>query len=301
MLIELTLKCNEHCTHCMVNALPTSPHMSWETLEQSVKFIRKTGSRVIVITGGEITCDPEFMEKIQYIVRETRNNKPVIILESNGTWIRSNLEYIYEWRNVSEEESENNLEIQRKIKTLLAIPNIKAMQVSTHKKFYTHYDDIVLGKNYGLFSNISNKIEVTMDWQGESTNLVYLGRAQQLLNESELKGNPPCVNTILPAKQIDKVRMQVRAPRNTTDVEVLITYLEQCRGKFCSPSIGVSGKVHVGETPQCMSFGSVYELNKLDRNEFSDAIINRINMMKFCDKCKVAKNIDISIRKHFNL
>lgn len=40
MLLQLTTKCNEGCTHCMVDAKPCGEDMSLEILENAIRYIR---------------------------------------------------------------------------------------------------------------------------------------------------------------------------------------------------------------------------------------------------------------------
>lgn len=295
MLIDLTLRCNEQCPHCFVNALPDSAHMSYETLSEVIRFVKKSRSKVLIVSGGEITTDPDFVKKIQKISIELRGTDTNMILETNGVWIRRDAS------DMSPEENEMNQKIRADIKMLMSNPRIIGMQVSSHKDYYQHYNDIVAANNAGWFKEISNKIKVVVDWQGQSTNIHYLGRAQNILDPDNLKGYPGCINLMLPSRQIDKIRLQCRMGGNLTDWEILIAYMEQIRHRFCTPSIDIRGKIHVGETPYCMSIGNVYELNELPRMELSDLIMNRMKSMKFCDKCKVAKNLDANIRNQFNL
>ena len=297
MLIDLTLRCNEQCPHCFVNALPDSGHMSYETLYETINFVKKSKSNILIVSGGEITADPDFCKKIQKISFWLRGTDTKIILESNGVWIRRNSESMI----LSPEEDETNKKLRSDIKMLMSNPRIIAMQVSSHRDFYQHYNDIVAANNMGWFKEVSNKITVVIDWQGESTNLHYLGRAQNILDPNNLKGYPCCINLLLSSRQIDKIRIQCRLNNNLTDWETLIMYMEQIRHRFCTPSIDINGKVHVGETPYCMSIGDVSELNKHSGIMMSELIMSRMNSMKFCDKCKVAKNLDPNIRNKFNL
>lgn len=164
MLLLLTNKCFEECTHCMEDSNPEGEHMSWETLKKSIKWINLSGARILSVSGGEFTTDPEFYEKIKYIIDNSKVMK--ITLQSNGSFLRE------------EEKIE-------KIKKLLTYSKINSLQISTHRKYYKNYEWTISHKSD--FEKLGEKILFVGDWQGkrgylsdEGTSLTYLGRAQNL-------------------------------------------------------------------------------------------------------------------------
>jgi organic radical activating enzyme len=110
MIIDITSRCNGGCAHCMSRCTDEGIDMSRQVFEDSVKFVKKLGARVINIGGGEPTIHPEFIPFIEYIRDELRGY--VITVCSNGTFVR-------------------NLEIYSAIKSLKPI-----IQITYNKDLY---------------------------------------------------------------------------------------------------------------------------------------------------------------------
>lgn len=84
MVIDLTNRCEEGCSHCFVDCKATGTDMSEKTLVQLVAFLNKAKPLAISISGGEFTLHPEFVKYIRYIIDKTKDFK--IILMSNGSF-----------------------------------------------------------------------------------------------------------------------------------------------------------------------------------------------------------------------
>jgi len=59
MLVQLTHKCMENCTHCFVNATPdANSFMTFDTFNKAVALAYRCKTVAFQITGGEPTLHP---------------------------------------------------------------------------------------------------------------------------------------------------------------------------------------------------------------------------------------------------
>lgn len=217
MIIELTLKCEEGCSHCFVNATPTGRHMTISTLKDSIRFMLKADPRVVQISGGEFTLHPQFSLFASGIIE----NMPyaIFVLESNGWWFQ-------------------NEQYRQKILSLLRYENVHILQIRTDKRYYPNYEKI--WANRQCIESIHPKIKV---YEGE-IELIPLGRAKNLIQENPNK-SPMCANIILLNQQI-----------HFSSLWQMIHKLESI-GKFSTPSIDPDGQIHIGESVLCAPIGNV--------------------------------------------
>jgi radical SAM/Cys-rich protein len=67
--VNLGYRCNQTCVHCHVNAGPNRREvMTRETVDQVLDFLRRSGVRILDLTGGAPELNPHF----RYLVREAR-------------------------------------------------------------------------------------------------------------------------------------------------------------------------------------------------------------------------------------
>ena len=80
--VNLTLKCNQACVHCHVDAGPKRTEaMSHDTIEQIITFIDSENIKTLDITGGAPELHPDF----RYLVRAARARDVVVIDRCNLT------------------------------------------------------------------------------------------------------------------------------------------------------------------------------------------------------------------------
>ncbi|MEE8321119.1 MAG: arsenosugar biosynthesis radical SAM (seleno)protein ArsS [Gammaproteobacteria bacterium] len=80
--VSISLKCNQQCVHCHVNAGPGRTEvMDDDTIELVLEFLRDTGVRTLDITGGA----PELHPRFRYLVSEARSTCVKIIDRCNLT------------------------------------------------------------------------------------------------------------------------------------------------------------------------------------------------------------------------
>ncbi len=86
MLVRITNQCHMGCSHCFINAGPEEDHMTADTLKELVKFLSISTPLVLLVSGGEPTEHPDFidiMETFQEMIPSTR-----LLILSNGMFLR---------------------------------------------------------------------------------------------------------------------------------------------------------------------------------------------------------------------
>jgi Radical SAM superfamily/4Fe-4S single cluster domain len=86
MLVRITDQCDMMCSHCSINAGPDGQHMSMETFEQVLRFIDWTEIPLILISGGEPTLHPEFIDMLEKAAARFK-----VTVLSNGTFLDNDL------------------------------------------------------------------------------------------------------------------------------------------------------------------------------------------------------------------
>lgn len=65
--LEVTHKCNAKCLHCYGEYCPSiNLDHNTEEMKKVLKDSRLAGTRVVELTGGEVTCHPDFYEILKY-------------------------------------------------------------------------------------------------------------------------------------------------------------------------------------------------------------------------------------------
>lgn len=265
MLIKLTNRCNENCTHCMENSNPNGDNMTWEVLNSTIEFLKSTNVNVIIVSGGEVTEDPEFESKVTHILESFPDK--IVTIQSNGAFIRDS----------------NKVD---SIKRLLRFDNLKYINISTNKKYYPNYE-FTLSKKTNFLA-LGKKVNFDIDWQGNLTNLHRLGRARNLTNES-FKGNPSCSPIVSRANQLDKM-MRTDMPECLNSFFILL----EMSGYLCKPMISEYGDIHISESTDCVKVGSIVGFDKLsedERNKFKLDLLNKFINSHMCNKCNQLNNL----------
>jgi hypothetical protein len=220
MIISLTERCSEGCSHCFINSLPRSNTMTEETLANVIKFTSKMTNKSFLISGGEFTEHPDFYDfTVQILQSQPRK---FFQLLSNGSWF-------------FDEQK------KAKVEKLLKFENVAGMQIRTHPKYYPNFERT--RKNFDAFHALSPKIGAHDD----GIQLVQLGRARANHPQVFEKKYPPCSNVFLMAKQT-----------GSRTLSNIISDLEKL-GKFCAPFLSSKGVLHAGETPYCEEIGTVLD------------------------------------------
>lgn len=88
MIISITESCHMGCSHCMDDAKPCMKHMSMRTFQDAISFFNQFGGIECVITGGEPTDNPEWLEMLKYALEHAHGSTGTgiahITLATNG-------------------------------------------------------------------------------------------------------------------------------------------------------------------------------------------------------------------------
>lgn len=218
MLIQITNRCHMECPHCMQDSNPKGKHMSEETFEQVLAFVKEVQPIVVSITGGEPTEHPLWraFSRAMLDVKSVR----VLSIITNGAWIEDNKTRIDMAKLIKESKG--------KVK----------VQVYSNPKYYRDYDWTVDHEaqfcSIGCLPNFTDPIFMQ-----------DLGRARKNCNEEVEKSDfvPSCINSHLLALQAYTLTQ-------------FCTMAAQA-GKFCRPLIDPDGNIHMSESWLCPAVANV--------------------------------------------
>lgn len=129
----LTDKCNLTCKHCSVAHLGY-PDLSFEQVKQQISYLYSTGSRMLVITGGEPFLWSSNSHTLDDLVQFSK--KPGffrIVICTNGTYqLESSADYL--WVSMDGDE-----EIHNEIRGEICNSVWNNINSSNHKKIYINY------------------------------------------------------------------------------------------------------------------------------------------------------------------
>lgn len=88
MLLRITNKCDMQCSHCFIKTTTKDDkHMDINTLNNVCSYIEEVNPKVLLISGGEPTQHPYFIQVLDRILEAT-NGRTQIILASNGHFLK---------------------------------------------------------------------------------------------------------------------------------------------------------------------------------------------------------------------
>lgn len=279
MLIQITNKCNELCKHCMVSASPDGLDSTMEQVEDLCKYLRLTTPIIAVVSGGEITCSNQWFEKISRIIETVKEYNGTAVLESNASWFWDD-----RWEEVS-----------GKFRELLNHECVACCQFSSHKLYYPNYEKFV--SYMPKMRKFHPKVNTVIDWQGEKTNLVRLGRAKNILKPEEVTGNPSCSSLVSRMVQFNSY-----SPIDSSYPAFMRSLF--INGYYCKPMVYVpNGNVYFGESIFCKPVDNIYNHLKLPENTQLQSIKDWWEKMKkgytCCNACNACKNVDPSLIEYF--
>ena len=206
------------CPHCMQESNPNGKHMTDETFEQVLQFVKDAQPMVVNVSGGEPTEHPLW----KAFSRRLLDVKSVMALSilTNGAWI---------------EDTKKRIAMARFIRE--AKGQVK-VQVYSHPKYYRDHDWTVShDKQYRSIGCIP-----------DFTSPIFmqdLGRARKNCQQEVAAHNhvPSCINSHLLALQAsDQTHFHLMAAQ---------------AGKFCRPLIDPEGYIHMSESWKCQSVAHV--------------------------------------------
>lgn len=224
MLLQITNTCKMGCRHCLEDSRPEPMFMDFDKENKdtlfwkALSFMKKCNADYVVISGGEPTEHPDFMDMAATIA----SNFMIVLICSNGMFVFDK-------------------EKTRQVKHLLeTYPNI-VMQVYTNRKYYPLYNDILSHRKD--FGEISRRIELAVD---SPIYMKTLGRAavnEECIKESQ--AHPYTTSCITAASVFYQL-----------DFMTAFRRLEST-GHFCSPMIDWRGNIHLSESWLCPDIGNV--------------------------------------------
>lgn len=94
MMIKITEKCSMGCPHCMNDSKPIDKHMDKETFIKVIDFFNQYGGATVVISGGEPTEHPQFLDFINTFMALTRPYI-IVMIATNGIWMQTHKDEIF--------------------------------------------------------------------------------------------------------------------------------------------------------------------------------------------------------------
>lgn len=85
MIIRTTNKCIMNCNHCMIDANENGLHMDLNTFKKALKFNIIYDRFILIISGGEPTLHPEFIDILKLLYNYKTIGKVLIL--SNGLFL----------------------------------------------------------------------------------------------------------------------------------------------------------------------------------------------------------------------
>lgn len=212
MLIMITNRCHMMCPHCMQDAKPSGKHMTDETFEKVLDFVREAKPLVVSVTGGEPTEHPRWAE----MTRELLRMKPVALVNivTNGAWIEDDGERLKMAKLVREAKG-----------------RVKVQVYSNPKYYQDHEWTVEHEQQYRSIGCIADfKSPIFMQ---------DLGRARSNCKEETEKSDhvPSCINSHL-------IALQARS------LPHFLSMAAQA-AKFCRPLIDPDGGIHMSESWLC--------------------------------------------------
>ena len=212
MLIMITNRCHMMCPHCMQDAKPSGKHMTDETFEKVLDFVREAKPLVVSVTGGEPTEHPRWAE----MARELLRIKPVAVVSiiTNGAWIEDNAERLKMAKLIREAKG-----------------HVK-VQVYSNPKYYQDHEWTVEHeqqfRSIGCLPDFRSPIFMQ-----------DLGRARKNCKEETEKSDhvPSCINSHL-------IAIQARSLPHFLSMAAQAV-------KFCRPLIDPDGGIHMSESWLC--------------------------------------------------
>lgn len=276
MLVNITSKCNEGCTHCLVGATPNGIDSTLEQVNKVCYYLSLVKPQVVVVSGGEITLSSDWYAKCKKIADTVAGWNGAVIFESNGSWF---------WDGRHDAVANN-------MKSLLDMNNVLNLQLSSNSKYYPNHAQYL--SHVEEMKTFHPKVAVTMDWQGKDSHIIRLGRAKKLISPDKVSGKPSCAPL---ASRLAQFKALCISDKDLTwsNFNNFLVYT----GYFCKPMIhAISGSVFFGETYFCLPVDNINRYNydsEIASHILHDWFMDFVNHRKpviMCNSCNGCTNID---------
>ena len=137
MLIKITQSCSMGCKHCMNNAISCDKHMSDKVFTDTLAFVKSFSFPVpIVISGGEPTEHPEFMQLMLELFSTFKGRANLIFLTTNGMYFSKHPELLQHLLDKAQAASVSfNVQVTKDVR-YYPIEVDTSHPVFSHKKCY---------------------------------------------------------------------------------------------------------------------------------------------------------------------
>jgi len=230
MLLRITDHCKMACNHCFINATPKGKHMEFSTFMNSVKLANKLGAKVLLLSGGEPTDNPNFIKFLNFA---TLNFSGIITVISHGAYIED--------KELCD-------------KYFGDFPKVQ-YQITNDKRYYPKRLNRIRA------GNVERKYKNVMFCWEIGGEIFPQGRARKHMKITEINAKvlgPRCFN----------LRSFIHHPM-IPDISHAIQQLEKA-GKFCTPSVNINGSIAMGESNQCQETmnikDSIFDLTEKVKN-----------------------------------
>lgn len=225
MMIKITERCTMGCSHCMNDARADGRDMEFGVLRDVLGFLREhgLGRANLVVSGGEPTEHKEFDSFMKEIVRfgKETGHFTVVTVTTNGEEI---LKAPERFKGYVRDAKGAGFQLLFQVS---ADTRFYPRRIPVHKRIFREV-------GFVLCDNCVEQIYPQ-------------GRA--LTNEIPWKSKASkCFN-------VRAISHQLGHDATLKDIERLL----QERMKFCTPHIGVDGKIRLGESDLCPVCASIYD------------------------------------------
>lgn len=171
MLLCITDRCCEQCTHCFREAHPAGLHMDNRVWIATLDFIKRSRINIVLVSGGEPTEHPRFEGMVEELLQLPIATACIL---SNGSFIFDDVR-------------------RKKVFRLLTNARVH-LQVCMDPRYYKNADKV---KQFP-WSMMRNTIAFDKVHSG----ILPMGRASQLHEAVSTTRSPTCANLYLLAKQL---------------------------------------------------------------------------------------------------
>jgi len=223
MIFQLTQYCDMECPHCMGSYNEDGEHATMDTVSQICKFTQLYRPTSLLISGGEPTDHPNFLELFEYILY---NTDAMIILTSNG-------KFLY-----NKTIKDKLIELNNKF--------LFSIQISAIKGLYKR-----VKSTNTLFTSIKRKLKLGYI-SNELAVVDQLGRAKGKdwsKYSTYVRQVPNCFNLLSCGYSND-----------CTTFKDVITAIHTKNN--CKPFITEKGNIHISESPVCRHIGTIWDDDK---------------------------------------
>jgi hypothetical protein len=220
MLLKITESCHMGCTHCLDDAKPSNNHMTFRVFQDAISFFNQFGGVELIISGGEPTENPLWLEMLEYALKRCHGSTGTgichITLATNGM-------------NIS-----NSRDIQSMLILLMDRYNNLSIQVTHVDQYYPQEVDL----SSSFFK--CERVVVCTEIEG----MYPIGRAR----DNNLPWQSKCSKCF-------NIRSSVRNLEDLNKATIMLNL----KGKFCTPQVDIYGNIKLGESRLCPIASTIYK------------------------------------------